>query len=661
MPCPVPCRHGDFRNGDFFLISKSTLTGPVCFSHVFSPSSAWFSHLRLDSSPQFAKNYLVGELDKISFHDGDMSLSNIHIEIRLLPLQVLGKLATNTAYKTKACCRMLDLECDPAVARIRLRSLTTDFGVESGLWAVPRFDEPEEKFFPHILPIADLDHGMHHCMKETASAYDSDSWAVYEKQLAGISKLFARRETVDRFVAFHIWNHHGIPQAAKKSLAAMFDVTCPSLCQHRWQYNFEVLRWVCKRQAFFQYLEPSIVAQNHADTDMSKDEMSALTSMLEDPHVHARFWAFAWCEFLIHSWGFSVSRWLHGCPCHSSIDCVYGGTADSEKPCVWNGRRLIQVAEGKLNVFHNDLLALRIESSEFAAASLEKLASLDLPASLSLQTFFQTAKKRVALRFKQAFSYLTEFPWNLPKLLGFMCPQPDGVSHQDKIAESKAFAAELVRMFDSGSLASCGTFWRFLAHSESLGQSLRRWASEDVSRHLPMDADLFQELVGYAASQLCMQRLESRHHLINQRMTVARASSPGTLSANLRRILNADSRVPLFRDLFASYLLEFDKLVAYPWKSRAELVKIVAGYHSELMFTNLDAEQKLVSLQAVQNRSSREYNEQLNHLKSVLDEGSYYAVLQSKAPRSFLILQVVSLQPAAKRYMQRVFKWSPDP
>ena len=33
----------------------------------FSGDQQWFCHLRLDSSPQFAKNYLLGELDKVSF------------------------------------------------------------------------------------------------------------------------------------------------------------------------------------------------------------------------------------------------------------------------------------------------------------------------------------------------------------------------------------------------------------------------------------------------------------------------------------------------------------------------------------------------------------------------------------------------------------------
>ena len=633
---------------------------------IFNSDAAWRAHLRVDSSPQFAKNYLVAEADRISFaNDGAFvrlqTMNDIRIEIRLLPLQVLGKQATNTAYKTKSCCRMLDLESRDGILQDRLRSITTDFGVESGLWLVPNFERPEEKVFPHVLPIADLDHGIHHCMNETALAYDGESWVMYQRQLAAISKLFGKRETVDRFVKFHIWDNHQIPQAARSSLAKMFDVTCPSLCEHRWHYNFEVLRWICKRQAFFQYLEPRILQQNNENTNINKDEMAALGTMLVDRKSHDLFWAIAWVEFRLHSWGFSVSRWLHGCPCHSRFGCSFDRDSEIQPACEWNGRRIIQVAEGKLDRFHDELLCLRIETCKFADAALKKLDEHDAISSTTLRNSFQTAKRKVALRFKQAMSYLGEFPWNLPRLLGFICPQPEGTTLESKVAESKRFASELVSAFDAGALKPQGTFGRFLDKSDALGQSLRKWAHEDVSADLPMAANLFQELAGYSTTLLCMQRLESRHHLVNQRMSIARASSPSTLSANLRRSLNADSHQSLFRENFSSYLLRFDELIPYTWQSRSELVKLVSGYHSNVMFANICAEQSLIESQAIQNRSTKEYSEQLAHLKSVLEEGSFYAVLQSESPTTYVILQVVSMHPSAKRYMQRAIKWSADP
>ena len=45
--------------------------------HVYTEQTEWYGHLRLDSSPQFAKNYLLAELDKVSFPAGKPDLSDL--------------------------------------------------------------------------------------------------------------------------------------------------------------------------------------------------------------------------------------------------------------------------------------------------------------------------------------------------------------------------------------------------------------------------------------------------------------------------------------------------------------------------------------------------------------------------------------------------------
>ena len=69
------------------------------------------------------------------------------------------------------------------MVQMRLRSLMTDMGTEVSLWLVPNFYQPHEKLFPFILPIADLDHGLHHCMLETVLGYVEVLWYTYEKQV----------------------------------------------------------------------------------------------------------------------------------------------------------------------------------------------------------------------------------------------------------------------------------------------------------------------------------------------------------------------------------------------------------------------------------------------------------------------------------------------
>ena len=630
--------------------------------HIFSEAEPWFGHLRLDSSPQFAKNYLVAELDRVSCDgvspDADSALSDIQITVRLLPLQVLGKLASSTSYKMRSCNHMLNLEIQDGLARVRLRSLMSDMGTESGLWNVPNFDQPNEKFFPLILPIADLDHGIHHAMQETADAYDSKTWSVYDKRLSAISKMFSRRDMLDRFVKFHIWDSHLIPPCAKKSLATMFRQCCPSLCKHRWQFNFEVLRWITKRQQFFQYLQPQMISESRDDGDMGRDELAALTDMLKDEHSQAFFWAMAWLEYMVHSWGFSVSRWLHGCPCHSALE---RSTENQDmKCCKWNGRRLIQVSEGKLLQFCNELLGMTVGDCSFARDALSKLKGIDMEAAMSLHNSFQISIKRVALRFKQATSYLVEFLWSLPKLLGFTVPNTD---KELKKRESKEFARKLLEEFDSGKLKPPCHFDRFFKPGEQLGQSLRFWASETDTCDVMPEA-LFTELVGYSACLLVMQRLEARHHLVSQRMSVARASTPMTLSANLRRSSNSDSHEMAFRENFELYLSQFHTLLPdeYMYTGRLELSRLVSGYHFDIMFADRSTEQSLIQAEIQPSRSSAEHSEHIAHLKSVLKEGSFYAIQQPAAGNtSYLMLQLLSLNVAGKRYMQKVVKWSEDP
>lgn len=277
---------------------------------------------------------------------GKLRFTSVTITIRLLPLQVLGKQATNTAYKAKACERMLQLESDNNIAQMRLRSLMSDMGTESGLWSLPDLKDPSKRYFPYILPVADCDHGMHHCMQETEGGYEHSTWSKYIKQLNGFSKLFGRRETVDRFVHFQIFRNSSIPAFVKKSFEAMFKYVCPSLCQHRWMYAFEVLRWLCQRETFFKYLDSTLITHDRAsdgDGGLSAEEGAALKQIISDPAESALFWGIAWAEYVLHSWGFGVYDWMHRCPCHTVEE-----NKNLKSPCQWNGRRLIELANGKM-------------------------------------------------------------------------------------------------------------------------------------------------------------------------------------------------------------------------------------------------------------------------------------------------------------------------
>lgn len=94
---------------------------------------------------------------------------------------------------------MLALEAPSVdVARTAVRSLLTDMGVESSLWALPSFTD-DGKTFPRRMPLGDLDHMMHHVMSEgeTAFASNNDMWTVFDRQINGLAKFFPKKMLVN--------------------------------------------------------------------------------------------------------------------------------------------------------------------------------------------------------------------------------------------------------------------------------------------------------------------------------------------------------------------------------------------------------------------------------------------------------------------------------
>ena len=209
----------------------------------------------------------------------DPRFTKASVTTRLCPLQVLGKRATSTARKAKSCLRMLSLEADPADARIAMRSLLSDLGVESALWLLPNISLAEsvsegaaeaaerssnqlvaaaigegERCFPNSMPLADFDHMLHLAMTEAETAFGSvagEAWLQFDRQVSAISKWFSKRDHVEFFIQRRINQNPRVPVSAKKSLAAMFNALCPTFVKTRWHFGFEVLHWISRRQALF--------------------------------------------------------------------------------------------------------------------------------------------------------------------------------------------------------------------------------------------------------------------------------------------------------------------------------------------------------------------------------------------------------------------------
>jgi hypothetical protein len=174
---------------DHVAPGKSTLyeyriTLDLC-SMLFA-RTRWFSegiltalHIRLDSSPQFGRDYLLAECDIVFILDAlDLMSLALAVFCRLLVAQCVGARASNAAVKASKLLHMLALESEKLmVSVLRVHSVLCDFGTECAIWTAPSFKEGGqaddddsqemqyraiETLFPNSLPIPDHDHCLHH-------------------------------------------------------------------------------------------------------------------------------------------------------------------------------------------------------------------------------------------------------------------------------------------------------------------------------------------------------------------------------------------------------------------------------------------------------------------------------------------------------------------
>ena len=376
--------------------------------HLWVPNIDWILHFRTDSSPQFSRNYLVAEADRVSLEcvsplSYKTALSDVVIVVRLLPLQVLGKRATDTSFKYAAACRMFALEShDPDLMRDRTCSTLFDFGVEFQLSILQTVGG--NRVFKKSLPLCDMDHGLHHTAMTVFSTFDDSVFDSFDRHVCTLAKFFSKRDCCDFFVEHCIMRNDKIKgMALKRSLAVMFERTCPSYYKERWGFYFEVLQWIAHRFDALSYLNSSVLTAENA-LAITETEAEAFKQNVQDPIFQHLFRAMIWTVFLLMEWVKSVSAWFHWCPC-----CPAG----TKTPCQMRGRRLIESASGAVNR-HLDKLATLIIGDVNSTVSMRAYSALQTLeqhapslAQLVRQGFF-SSKAGLCLRYKQAASFLHE-------------------------------------------------------------------------------------------------------------------------------------------------------------------------------------------------------------------------------------------------------------
>lgn len=293
--------------------------------------------MRADSSPQFSKDYLIVECDYVRLEsvyslDPGSVLKELTWDTRVLPIQVLGRKATSTAFKYRALLRSVHLETgNTSLAKVRTSSFLNDMGVESKLSLLPNIDGEGDqdgqgrRAFPNTLPLHDIDHSLHHTMEELRECWTGELFDLFDRQLNTLAKYFSKADNLERFRKHFIWDNEQIQgQATKKSLARMFQNACPTFIKHRWEYRYEVLSWMTQRSDFLIWLlDPSSLRGGRKepsegfdpDYSFSDAEIRCLEVLTTDQGA-ATFWAMAHAQRLLCEWGHDVSSWLHGCHCH---------------------------------------------------------------------------------------------------------------------------------------------------------------------------------------------------------------------------------------------------------------------------------------------------------------------------------------------------------
>ena len=99
--------------------------------------------------------------------------------------------------------------------------------------------------------------------------------------------------------------------------------------------------------------------------------------------------------------------------------------------------------------------------------------------------------------------------------------------------------------------------FRFLSERGPFRQHWEAWALGQVdAMHPPM----LDELLAYATSLVVMQRLESRHSILQRRLARRHNQLPDTLSATLRRLQNRDIERPDFQERLPEFLAAIPEL-----------------------------------------------------------------------------------------------------
>jgi hypothetical protein len=424
--------------------------------------------------------------------------------------------------------------------------------------------------------------------------------------------------------------------------------------------------------------EAGVESAQHADAFTSEEltQMRVIGAVCVEACL---WWVRVYLLFPIDLWGMSVSAWMHGCECHEAL-ILSGKKID----CNHKGRRAAPWAAFMKEKFRRELACMDA-STEATALILEN--SLHPKFQLLLGEFV-TCRNSVVHRYILVFSYWDKLPWAVVKLY-------EAEVRPCKEARLRVVqtARQLSLQYDRNK-ASQSPVWygnvadRFFSNEHPSG--LRRVIDKLEIRYL-MPFQLKSELQVYGTVLMVMQLLESRHHLANQKMVLARNTSLPTLSAALRRTVNDDTRTLEFKQNIDQYIGQMQSvlpplILQQCGSSHADFVRAVYGTHAGMLHGSVDREEEIIQkykahhARQTRNEAPSEANDRsmiVEHMRASMAEGETFfmadslfsqpdaeaelatdvaeseVILAARAPGA-IVIEVVAAFPERKACMEKI-------
>jgi hypothetical protein len=372
-----------------------------------------YRYIAFDASPQrpgievFATGERVVRQRELhaGYHSGQWPSG---VEVRRLPLTVLGQGRASLADKVSAHCHQVWLEYGGSLrsireANVQVRGIISDLGTEGGLGDhVDVLDDiyghsSIGRVFDHLYPFALVVPGCQHivdnlCQDAISALPWWGEWAADAKIVCQWLNIWSHRE-----VLTHVWRQmeNAANRSLVKDMVKALSTSCDRFAKWRWRTLFNVTTDLIRFQpavcgAMANIADRSILGQR--ESDKAQRFISSVESSV--------FWGRAQALQMCMGPLFELSSWIRGCPCHET---ERKGKKVHNVQCKWSGCRAPELAE-QVNAVGQELQRLsKAPIGKINAGELDNAAQSDIRVLYS--------EMYAAFQFK--FGWVTEAPYTI--------------------------------------------------------------------------------------------------------------------------------------------------------------------------------------------------------------------------------------------------------